>query len=199
MLPEDIINSFLYAETMKRLQRTGWNLAGTQIGRSESVAEHAWGTMFLSWLLSMHVRSIGESIDLMKVLSMAMLHDLPESIVSDIPRPALSLGGQEMKEGKRKAELAALEKILPPIQSLQEDAQNFIRELEDGITLESRIVIGADLLDMILHAIALERGGVKAETLSQFFLSSQTEIDKLDLSIVTSIYQILVDEHEANL
>ncbi|MCK5239996.1 MAG: HD domain-containing protein [Candidatus Thorarchaeota archaeon] len=199
MLPEDIIKSFMHAESMKRLERTGWNIAGVQLSRKESIAEHAWGTTFLSWLLSMHLISIGENVDIAKVLSMAMLHDLPESIISDIPRPAVTLGGNDLKEGKRRAEFAALVDILPPIKTLQENANTLLNDLDDGVTIESRIVKGADFLDMLLHAIALERGGAKATTLNQFFISSRESIQVLELEIVTGIYKILLKEHEGNL
>ncbi|MHA2425365.1 MAG: HD domain-containing protein, partial [Candidatus Thorarchaeota archaeon] len=99
---------------MKRLERTGWNIAGVQTYRSESIAEHAWGTLYLSWLISMHLISSGTHVVLAKVLTMAMLHDIPESLVSDIPRPALELGGTKIKEGKSNAEYAAIVEILPP-------------------------------------------------------------------------------------
>jgi hypothetical protein len=71
--------------------------------------------------------------------------------------------------------------------------------LGDGDSLESRIVRGADILDMLLHAITLERGGTKAKTLDQFFSSSHDQIERLDLEIVTSIFRILLLEHKANL
>ncbi len=199
MLPEDIIKSFMHAESMKRLERTGWSIVGVQLSRKESIAEHAWGTTFLSWLLSRHLISIGENVDIANVLSMAMLHDLPESIVSDIPRPAITLGGDDLKKGKRRAEFAALVNILPPVKSLQENANTLLNELADGVTIESRIVKGADLLDMLLHAIALERGGVKAITLNQFFSSSHESIEVLELDIVSAIFRTLLREHEENL
>ena len=199
MLPEDIIKSSMHAESMKRLERTGWSIAGVQLSRKESIAEHAWGTTFLSWLLSLHLISIGETVDIANVLTMAMLHDLPESIISDIPRPAVILCVDVLKEGKRRAEFAALVNILPPMKTLQEDANTLLIELNEGVTIESRIVKGADLLDMLLHAISLERGGVKATTLNQFFISSHESIQVLELEIVTSIYNILLKEHEENL
>ncbi|MFW9850139.1 MAG: HD family hydrolase [Candidatus Thorarchaeota archaeon] len=200
MLPEDIITSFFFAEGMKRVERTGWNIIGIQIPRKESIAEHSWGTVYLSWLLTIYLESTqNSSPNLSKILSMAMIHDLPESIISDIPKPALDLGGDVMKQGKLHAETEALKKIIPPSPAIQKNALMLADELKSGHTFESRIVRAADLLDMIFHAITLERSGMKADLLNPFFESASRMIKDLDLEIASSIFNLLNNEHKVNL
>ncbi len=200
MLPEDIITSYFFAEGMKRVERTGWNIVGIQISRKESIAEHSWGTVYLSWLLTMYLENNqNSSPNLSKILSMAMIHDLPESIISDIPKPALDLGGDMLKQGKLHAETEALKKIIPPGPVIQNNVLMLADELKSGHTLESRIVRAADLLDMIFHAITLERSGMKADKLNPFFESTFRMIEDLDLEVASSIFNLLDNEHKANL
>lgn len=199
LLPEAIIALFLKSETLKRIERTGWTIAGINVARNESVAEHTWGVSFLSWLITSNLLKAGDALDTGKVMTMAILHDLSESRISDIPYSAVSLGGPEMKDGKRAAEFAAIEAIFDSHDHLHQEAKSILSEYEERKSLESRIVHGADILDMLFHAISLERNGVNPKLVDQFFKSSKDKLAALNIRLLDEIYSGLESEHNRNM
>ena len=79
---------------MKHLDRAGWLRVG--IENPESVAAHSWGLALLC------LRLAPKELDLQRVLSIALVHDLPEVIAGDItPHDNIS------KKHKQKLELQA--------------------------------------------------------------------------------------------
>ncbi|MED5309117.1 MAG: HD domain-containing protein, partial [Candidatus Thermoplasmatota archaeon] len=55
---------------LKQLPRTGW--VRSEVDNPESVAAHSWGMAVLA------LRLAPENLDMIKVLSMCLVHDLPE-------------------------------------------------------------------------------------------------------------------------
>ncbi len=199
MFSEEIISLFLKSATLKLVQRTGWAIAGVNSARNESVADHTWGTSLLGWLISLSLSESGEVIDTGKVMTMALLHDLSESQVSDIPRSAVRLGGRVMEDGKLAAEHAAIEAIFDSHGYILRYAKDLITEYDEQESLESRIVHGADILDMLLHAISLERNGVNPRLLGPFFESSEDKLSVLAIPLLNDLYSNIVVEHRKNL
>ncbi|MFW9907942.1 MAG: HD family hydrolase [Candidatus Thorarchaeota archaeon] len=199
MNAENIIETFIHATSTKRMLRTGWSIAGVRLGRDESVAEHTWGTTFLTLLISKSLISSGEKLDLEKALAMAIIHDLAESKISDVPLTATELGGDQFRIGKRNAELAALKAIFSRLNEFRQESVSLLQEFSESVSLESKIVQGSDVLDMLFHAILLERNGVKPSILAQFFRSGQDKLNSLNLPLANEIFDFLSAEHEANL
>jgi putative hydrolase of HD superfamily len=82
------------------------------------------------------------------------VHDLAESIVTDLPRRATLLFGKEAKHQAEEKALLAL--------SQQAPAWDFIalwREYSDLATPEGRLVFDADKLEMVHQALLYERAG----------------------------------------
>jgi len=67
--------------------------------------------------------------------------------------------------------------------------------LQKGESIESRIVLSSDILDMLLHAIGLERNGVNAKILDQFFTTGLSRIKSFDIPIAIKIATLLYEEH----
>ena len=61
---------------MKQLPRTGW--VRSDVENPESVAAHSWGMAILA------LRLAPENLDMIKVLSMCLVHDLPEVRIGDL-------------------------------------------------------------------------------------------------------------------
>ncbi|MCK4279717.1 MAG: HD domain-containing protein, partial [Candidatus Thorarchaeota archaeon] len=76
----DIVTLCLQGEMLKNLKRTGWALAGVQDSNGESIASHTWGTAHISLLLAEWLKNDGKEVDLARVLTMAIVHDLPEAL-----------------------------------------------------------------------------------------------------------------------
>ena len=194
-IPHEIIFLARKGETLKKLARTGWALAGVDCIRSESVGEHSYGTVLISLLISKALADQGAQVDLSKVTAMATIHDIPESMTSDIPRTASEIGGDLLQEGKKEAERKAIQLISKKSAFFGEWLVLLWKDLVEKNTLEARIVLGADIIDMLVHSVSLEASGVSPNILNQFFNTSHTSIQKLELDIVEDIFWELYKEH----
>jgi putative hydrolase of HD superfamily len=128
---------------LKDVSRTGWELRG--ITDPESVADHSWGTALLVSRYSGEAAVEGE-----RSLRMALVHDLVEVRVGDIPRradPRVERVSEEEKRGKeeRAARELAGELQWPELEELW-------REYDEGKSEEARFVRDMNLLDMVLQA-----------------------------------------------
>ncbi len=195
---QEIIGLAKQGETLKRLGRTGWALAGADCFRQESVGDHSYGTILISLLISKALMSHGEQVDLGKVATMATLHDISESLTSDIPRTAVDLGGIQLKEGKIEAEKKAIQFISKQSEFFGEWIGDILKDMEDNSSTEARIVLGADIVDMLVHAVSLEASGVSPEILNQFFINSLSSLKDLKISIVEDVFWDLYKEHIDN-
>jgi putative hydrolase of HD superfamily len=199
MKAADIIDICLNAESLKRVPRTGWILAGQDSSSCEAVASHCWGTCMFSLLIAHQLRSEGKTVDLEKAMTMAVVHDLAEAVMSDIPHGAIELGGRAMESAKREAERNALGRLLGPLGTLGESLKKEWEELKLSKTVEARVVIAADRLDMLAHAISLEKGGFPSRNLDGFFDRARDEIENLHIDIVKELFEGLHSMHRASL
>jgi len=193
--PEDIIELIRYGISLKRINRTGWSLAGVNCIRTESVAEHTMGSVLTSMLICQYLKEKGAQLNVEKVITMAVIHDLPEALTSDIPRTANQSLAPKINAMKQLLEREAIQKIF----SKGDSASNYYialwEEFEEGSTLESRIVRGSDIIDMLMHALSLESSGVSPRLLHQFFSSSKEIIESLSIELLNEIYIMLLESH----
>ena len=146
-----LVNLLLSVGALKNLPRTGWRLAG--IKECESVADHSFRVVVIALLLG----DLIDGVDGDRLLRMAVLHDLPESIVTDLPlRAVQSLG----RDTKRRVEQNAWGGLLPADQVLDEWRAVW-DEFEEGVTPEARLARVADKLEMLLQAYEYERTGFR--------------------------------------
>jgi len=145
---ESVLALLLEANQLKRVQRTGWVMRG--VADAESVSDHSFGVAFIALVLAQYM---DEPIDTVKLLTMALLHDLPEAVLSDIPSPAcLCLS----RDAKSAAEQAALGHLLGEFPQA-EQWRDWWREFDERSSLEGRLVRDADRLDMLLQAYVYEQ------------------------------------------
>lgn len=195
MSVHDFVELVFKAEALKRISRTGWDIAGVQLHPRESVAAHSWGTSFLAWIISNFLEKDGIQFDSRRVLQMALLHDIPECITSDIPYPATELGGAEFAAVKEVAEAGAVDLLFSTNPLLKVPAQQLLAELAEGKSLESRIVFTCDVLDMLFHAISLEKSGVKPALLNEFFETGLKRIKSYRVPLGIETAKRLYAEH----
>ena len=118
MKPENILDFLLQVDNLKDVLRVGWNLAGLTYHRGESVAEHSWGTMNVALFIGNYLKEENTDVEMFKVMVMAIIHDYAESLISDIPKPAMEIGGDELVYGKHKAEVSSIQMLLDTHQPL---------------------------------------------------------------------------------
>jgi len=148
-----MLNALIELQRLKRLDRTGWVLRGFANG-TESVAAHSFGVGVAAMLLADELRAQGVLIDVEKVLRIALLHDWAEARVGDMPRTATLYFGAE---ARKQAETAAFRDLTESLNSAE--YANLYHEYEERNTLEARLVKAADVIDLLVEALALERAG----------------------------------------
>ncbi len=143
-----VIDLILTTNRLKATPRTGWAVKG--VADFESVADHSHGVSLIALLLT---DLIDEEFDREKVLSMAVMHDLPESVTGD-----LSLGGSRLlpKGAKATAEKAAMNELLAGI-GFGPRWQALWQEFEDLSSPEAKVVRDADRIDLLVQALVYER------------------------------------------
>jgi len=145
---EVTLNTLLHGVQLKQTARTGWGQRG--VPDAESVADHSFGVAFVVVVLA---PQLDEPLDLARALAMAVLHDLPEALTSDIPTPAWRL----MPDGaKPPAEERAMRRIVSGVDG-GEALLALWHELKDGRTAEARLVSDADRIDLYLQALVYEQ------------------------------------------
>ena len=150
--PHDLVALYTQIATLKLLPRTGWLQRG--VPNVESVAEHTFGVAALALL-------IGDTVDGMdrgKLLAIAMLHDLAEALLSDLPASAKRFIGAEHKHA---AERSALEEMLARLPNRAEYLVLW-DEYSRGCSREARLVKGIDRIELLTQALAYERAGSRA-------------------------------------
>jgi putative hydrolase of HD superfamily len=145
----------LHAAQLKRIPRMGWLIRGAPLGgQPENVAAHSFGVVFITMLL---VDSEASQLDRELALRMAIVHDLAESLIGDLPRPLRRFIPDEVKYT---AERAALDEILAEYPQ-SEALRSAWEQYAEGTSAEAQLVKDADRLDMMIQAHLYEQAGQK--------------------------------------
>ncbi len=181
-------------QRLKRLDRTGWILRGLPNG-TESVAAHSFGVGVTAMLLADELMQQGVVVNVEKVLRMALLHDWAEVRVGDMPRTATEYFGAEVRKS---AEAAAFRDIVNSLGQAESLYADLYEDYEQRGSLEARLVKMADIVDLLVEALALERAGARG--LDEFWEVAQTtglQIDGQARSIIVDLFHSLLDaRHE---
>lgn len=142
-----ILDLLLHGNQLKRTARTGWAQRG--VPNAENVAAHSFGVAFATFVLA---QVINEPLDAAKALMMALLHDLPEGLTSDIPTPAWGYLPAGLKAQVERSAMQAIVDQSP----LAADFMALWEELTAAVTAEARLVHDADKIDLYLQALLYE-------------------------------------------
>lgn len=126
---------------LTKLPRIGWVLAG--VPDPESVSDHCFETAIIAFILAHYLE---EPVDLGKVLTMALFHEVGEVRLTDLPRRS----GPYVKEFKREAERKAAKDVLG---ALTPSVLPLLDEMHELKTLEARLVEAAEELQIITAAM----------------------------------------------
>ncbi|CAI1493151.1 5'-deoxynucleotidase [Thermococcus nautili] len=137
---------------LKRLPRTGWLLRG--VPNPESVAEHSYRVALITLFLADELKAKGVEIDVEKALKIALLHDVGEARITDIPKTA------QYYLDKGKAEKKAVMELLLSSPEPKEYFKLW-REYEEETSPEGKLVKFADRLEMLIQAYEYEKAGFR--------------------------------------
>ena len=162
MKAEAILNFIEEIGILKNLPRTGWLIHGIKNG--ESIADHCYRMTLLSMVLVDTLVAKGLKLDAEKVMRLALLHEIAETRIGDIPFTVLDYIPETVKEkGERKAVTSLLEQF----GSIGEWYQELWEEFEQNETIEAKIVRAADKLELMIQVLEYERLGY--QSLDQFW------------------------------
>ncbi len=154
-----LVALFLETATLKRIPRTGWAMRG--VPHVESVADHSFGVAFMALMLATTLNSEAEDdghpvlLCVEKVMTMALLHDLAEVRLTDLPGSAVRLIAEDAKS---RAEAAAIEGLLAPLSGAGQWRAMW-QEFEQESSAEGRLVRDADKLEMMVQCLRYEQAG----------------------------------------
>lgn len=139
-----IVDFLRAAEALKTVTRSGY----TSAGERESVAEHTWRLCLMAMLLQPEL----PDVDLARLLSICIVHDLGEAVGGDIPAPEQArraAAGQIAKSADERRDLVALVEPLPA--PLRAEIIALWDEYENAATPEARLAKALDKLETILQ------------------------------------------------
>jgi putative hydrolase of HD superfamily len=152
-----MLSTLIELQRLKGLDRTGWTLRGLPNG-TESVAAHSFGVGVTAMLLADQFIARGIAVNVEKVLRIALLHDWAEVRVGDMPRTATLYFGAE---ARKQAETAAFADVVREVDAAKGLYANLYNDYEQRNSLEARLVKAADVLDLLVQVLALERAGAR--------------------------------------
>ncbi len=185
-----MLATLIELQRLKRLDRTGWTLRGLPNG-TESVAAHSFGVGVTAMLLADEFRMNGLAVDCEKVLRIALLHDWAEARVGDMPRTATTYFGAA---ARKHAEGAAFEDIIGTL-CKRSDYHELYEDYEHRVSLEAKLVKAADVIDLLVQVLALERAGARG--LDEFWEVAKAPDFKFDgagREVVDGLLQSLLNE-----
>jgi putative hydrolase of HD superfamily len=145
-----LLDLLLEIQMLDRIPRSGYVLRG--VADPESVSEHSWHVVFLAWSLGARI----EGIDVGRAVEIALVHDLAELRIGDLPRTS----SHYFPEGAKKAaEAAAMADVLAP---LPPRALALYDEYQAGTSPEAKLVKACDKLQLMLKVAVYERWGTGA-------------------------------------
>jgi putative hydrolase of HD superfamily len=142
---DNLLDFLLELQVLDRVPRMGFLLRG--VARPESVAAHSWHVAFLVWILGVQM----PEIDAAHALELALIHDLAEARLGDLPR---TTGRYLPRDAKHDAERLLLGEMAGP------EADRIVALLDEyqrGESPEARLVKACDKLQLMIKIHAYER------------------------------------------
>lgn len=142
-----ILKVFLTLQWAKELPRQGFIAMGFKRNEADSVAAHSFSTALLSYFLAKQLQKEGARLDCEKVLKMALVHDIGETIVGDVGTFVKGMAGGVFKNIEEEGVKALVEGL-----DSKDEIIELVSEYNGRKSLEARVVKAADNLDALAQA-----------------------------------------------
>ena len=160
---------------LKNIPRQGWKNK-LDMNNVESVADHSYSTAMMSMVLSDL-----EGLNTEKIIKMALLHDLAESVIGDVTPDEIK------DERKISMENKAMIRILENLPS--NVSQHYIilwDDFQKNSSKEANLLHEIDKLEMAFQAKFYLDEGISKEKLRSFFKTANNEIKNKQLRNILS-------------
>jgi len=160
---------------LKNVPRQGWK-EKLEIDNPESVADHSYSVTMLSMILS-----DVKGLDSEKIIRMALLHDLAESIIGDITPDHIKKNEKVIKENH------AIKQILKNLpNNIAESYFEIWNDYQKKLSKEAILLHEIDRLEMAFQAKFYQKNGISKEKLKTFFDTAKIEINDKNLRDILS-------------
>jgi putative hydrolase of HD superfamily len=140
----------------------------------------------------------GVSLDKEKVLKMAVLHDLAESMTFDINQAYLEHMGKRGAAIKQEVERNAWKQIIKGLADpkLGQNYRSLQGEYDANATKESKIVHAADSLDILLQVVDFRRRGYPHRMLSDLWNERRKMVAHAHVPSARKLLKLVCQENE---
>ena len=174
---------------LKNLPRTGWRFRG--IKDAESVADHCYRVSLLSMILADVLTEQEVPLNVEKVMRLALLHEVAEARIGDLPFPALEYIPEVVK---KTGEQAAVESMFEHFGPLQKKYMQLWDEFEKGTSIEGKLVRAADKLELMIQVLEYEKIGYRS--LDKFWTNPWNFRSFDDSPLIQEIIDLLYQRRE---
>jgi len=179
---ERIVDLILELDVLEKLPRMGFLLQG--VTDPESVAAHCFGVALTAMLMA---DAMEGPVDAERVVRMALLHEVSEAKVTDLPYRTLRYIDARTKSA---AERAVAHDLLEPI---GEAYTSLWEEFEAAETLEARIVRAADKIQMMAKVLRYEQEG--RGNLADFWVNVEFNENDWDIPLAQGLFEEIRCRH----
>lgn len=117
--------------------------------RRENVAEHSWWVAFISLIIGTDLNENGHGVDLEKLLTRALLHDLSECVSGDIIR-TFKYSTPEIAAAIKAADEVSMQGLAAELGRVGDQIVDHWRNAKDS-SLQGDIVSFADMADVVFY------------------------------------------------
>ena len=165
-----LFDFFYIASELKKTPRRGWK-EKIGIEHPESVADHSFSAAIMAMVFSDL-----KKLDTEKMLKMALLHDLSESITGDFTPEEIS------KNDKKEIENQTMNEILSKLPlEISNEYEKIWNEFQDGTSKESTLMHEIDRLEMAIQSLKYNAEGYPKDKLALFFESAKKDIKSKEI------------------
>ena len=170
-----IENFFQKVLALKTIPRQGWK-EKLEMNCPESVADHSYSVTTMSMIISDL-----EGLNTEKIIRMALLHDLAESVIGDITPNKLTNEEKMFKENEAMKQI--LKNLPDKITKTYFETWN---DYQNNSSEESNLLHDIDKLEMAFQAKFYQENGVSKDKILTFFNTANTEIKNKNLRNILS-------------
>ena len=179
---DDLLRLVSRVERLESFPRTGWQVCGVQ--HPESVASHSYVVAVIALWMADH---LDDDIDTEEVLRIALVHDLAEAMLGDLPRPVKqTLGAAACRSAEDDAIDTLLSSGLKPWRHAHD-------EYRRASTIEARLVKAADRIQMLAKALQYN---VECRGRVDRFFADRSAFDDYGIPLVEAIFDRLFERFD---
>lgn len=173
MKNNNIIRFYMLATKLKTILRNGWLEIGIEKERTESDAEHIFGTLVLAIAIDSEYNL---DLDMLKVLKMLTLHELEEILMPDY-----TVRSNITREEKKEKGKLCVHEVTHGLFK-QDEIETLLNEFNDQSTKEAKFCYLVDKIECDFQAKMYDLEGVmdyfKAREDLKYYGNRAEEIDK---------------------